>query len=1126
MDEERGAQKNRVVVIVIALLFVFALYAFPFAFTGFVIYSVSEETADGEALIYPNGTWGWNQTGSFVDTQIDGSGVEIINPTNNKLLWDYYFATNYNVSPPAKIEIIADVRITTDPTIELKIRNHSGSSWDYLDTIPVTFPSYTLRHINMTLFDYNLSDYVNSSGYIQILFEDQSRPSGSLSIDYLAINVTVSPLYDLWFNMTNSTGGVLVDGASFNRSDTGLNASALWNASGVNASYVWINGTLTPFPHYDSNDNWTNYTFDFMNMTLFPVAGNVSVRLKAYDDFFQQNWTQEKRYFYLWSNASVGNISINASIYEDNNTIANGSTYLATCHVRDYYSDVSVEGYNVSFYVNDSFIGSALTNSTGWAGYTYTSETSGDYELKCNITADSNLYYYAGPQNSSSTQVYVIVDTDYPYVIDHWFEHMGSVINITNLYSNASVVVNASDDTTSVAWVKVNVTYPGPQYTEWGMTLDYRGLWVFEFDTNLTGRSLNTTQGVNVTFSLNDFGGNINSSNTHNPNKNTLQVTGNMTLNLNEWTSGVAYNRGENLTFSALDINNFTINNVNWSLEILKYNESSNDSFSDNNVTYYNYTINTSDPTGNWSVWVNASKLYNNGSANFTFNVSDVLTIEFLTPSSGSVFQASQELSPTLRVKNIRGTAVSWNMSWLTLSCPAGSVNLTRSGDNYQLNGSDECRALAEKDKSFNLVASAVCPYNNTVTGAVLGLSTANGNGGSPGGGGGTVYIPPCNCTEFFDVDCGIQNCTEAEMYQERVCIPVGCNVSSRCILRSVCTDIRDFNTTTQTEIVSVTQGKNSTAIFDAHNRGNKRLNFIINWTSDCCEIFPKFTDFEIGENEKVTVPIVVHAALMQEPGEYLLNVDFIAITDDGSRVTQQETATIIVNVNELIQNMEVSQDRIKQLEMELDKLETLGLDVSGLNRRLEEAQTAYVTANKSLASDDIQELETNFAMVDDAIIEIESMMFQTRLTGLLYKSWYKLAADLVLLILVLYVLTGVIMPPVTLNRRIRKLEKKLKDTTNTMKETERQWTQRKMDDRAFRDIMEREKSKKLELNTELKRLKEEAKKPMESRISFSGIGSWLSSGPRKLFRRSKKKKPSRAEEVQKMLAERQKKSG
>ncbi len=1150
MVMEDGAPSNRVLVIAVTITLAFVFFFTLMLFTGMAVYWIEENNVAGEALVYPNGTWGWNSTGDFTDTWDNTSNIETITGSNGALGWDYYIIIN---NKPAKIEIFSRLR-SNGESINFYVYNHSSLLWTLINTIPNTI-QYTDVHFILDYPSYNVTEFVNNTGYLQILFNDSQRSVfNTLLIDYLAINVTVSPLDDLGFLLVNETGESVGSGVNVTRAYV-MNASALWNASGVNSSYAWINYTggaggesLFQFPHYDLNDNWTNCSFDFSNYTVFPVAGNVSVRLKAFDGFYQQNWTRETLHFSLWGNASIGNISINQTANDSADTIANGTDVLVRCQVSDDHSNSPVPAYNVSFHAGGSYLGWSLTNSTGWATHSYKDNTQGYgyYNVTCNITDDGQVYYHAGNVASTDLNVTVITDTDNPVMIDHWIE-LGGVnfdrLEYVNLFSNVSIVANITDPTTSVESVDINVTYPdtGGSPYEWQMTKDYRGLWTFNFSTAYGDMSLNSTGGYTFYFRAYDVFGNSNEtvSQFTNITKNSFTVLTNMTINLMQWESNdTTYNRGENLTFSAYDVNGFIMENANWSLLLLKYNSSVNDSYSGEGVAYYNYTLNASAPPGNWTVWVNSSQMGNNGSLMLGFNVSDELTMYFYKPDITSTLysptDADMKNEVKIRVNYSRGGSVNWNLT-INLTCSTcqqtGPFTLIRSGDDYVLN--DYMKPPNSYDTAFSLTANLTYdPRGNTADMKQRSFKTNPEGTSNPPSGGRTsttgVLPPACNCTEYADIGCGAGDCLDSEMYQERVCTPAGCSQESRCIGMPKCTDIKNFNITKDKDTVAIKQGKNGTVVFSVENTGNKDFDLAINLAKECCEIFPRFESFELPQKTQISVPIVIHAPLTEVPGEYVLTVKFTE-----KEFEKMDTVRIVVEENEMLQQLDDLEAQKQELENEIGNLERLGIDVTGLKRSLEELENNIAKARKSISEDDIMELESYFGEASSVFESIEEVLMPVRLQGFLYGSGYKLAAALVLFILMLYMLTQVILPPYTINRRIKGTRKRLEELRKVRSDTMKQYFNRKIDEATRDRIIAQKKAESNTLEVRLKELEKEKETPMESKLSPGALGRWMVAGPRRLIRRKpkasraperKEKMNKRMAEVQRMLIERQKK--
>jgi len=153
---------------------------------------------------------------------------------------------------------------------------------------------------------------------MMLLIEDlnQNPTACSISIDYLAINVTVSPFSDDWLNLSNSTDGVLIAGANLTRNQL-VNVSAHWNASSMSVveGMVLFNNTLDSVGQQQYNisvmgglglaNNYTNATLNLSNTTLFRLGGNYTVRMRGWDSFYQQNTTDYITWFGLVGNANV-----------------------------------------------------------------------------------------------------------------------------------------------------------------------------------------------------------------------------------------------------------------------------------------------------------------------------------------------------------------------------------------------------------------------------------------------------------------------------------------------------------------------------------------------------------------------------------------------------------------------------------------------------------------------------------------------------------------------------------------------------------------------------------------------------------------------------------------------------
>jgi len=135
------------------------------------------------------------------------------------------------------------------------------------------------------------------------------------------------------------------------------------------------------------------------------------------------------------------------------------------CRARDSNTTAPLNSYNISFWVNDTYIMDGVTNSSGWAGINFSIEFGGAFALGCNATSNGALFY-----DSNGNKNYTIIavnDTEAPryynlatsatsYTGSDWEGNaswadntaMGTVLfesNFTGNFSNYSTGLSGSD---------------------------------------------------------------------------------------------------------------------------------------------------------------------------------------------------------------------------------------------------------------------------------------------------------------------------------------------------------------------------------------------------------------------------------------------------------------------------------------------------------------------------------------------------------------------------------------------------------------------------------------------------------------------------------------------------------
>jgi hypothetical protein len=222
--------------------------------------------------------------------------------------------------------------------------------------------------------------------------------------DYSRFDIAVQDIYPPWIydnvygmNQTGVNRGNLILGyAKWN--ETVAEAKAEFNST----TSVLGNWSVDNLPRV-----WTNYT---VTTTSAWVLGVHWFKFYAKDN--EDNWNIALSYlsFEVWGWAEVSSSSLNDS------QIELGEQTLMKCRVT---SDAGsgTQNYNVTFYNSTHYLGSALTNSTGWAEYAYTATSLGYETLRCNITDDAAKYYNAS-YDDNETKTVQVIETEKPKYFD------------------------------------------------------------------------------------------------------------------------------------------------------------------------------------------------------------------------------------------------------------------------------------------------------------------------------------------------------------------------------------------------------------------------------------------------------------------------------------------------------------------------------------------------------------------------------------------------------------------------------------------------------------------------------------------------------------------------------------
>jgi len=248
--------------------------------------------------------------------------------------------------------------------------NSSGwAVWHYTDRSPGTENLTCTISANLTDYD-NLSSPSNAS--LELVTKEYGVPYPT-DVGQSASDIHKLENISFWAYWHDN---FQLDSATLQTEETGtLTNSTL-------SSPITLNGT----------DDWANFTVQYPADSLL---GYQRWRLFGNDTSGNTNQTGFQ-VVYVWGWAAVANHSLSPK------SIIVGNWSVMSCSVIDTATSQGINGYTVSFFNSTGLLGTALTNSTGWASYNFTDDTTGQEAITCNITDAAAIYYNATNQSSAS----------------------------------------------------------------------------------------------------------------------------------------------------------------------------------------------------------------------------------------------------------------------------------------------------------------------------------------------------------------------------------------------------------------------------------------------------------------------------------------------------------------------------------------------------------------------------------------------------------------------------------------------------------------------------------------------------------------------------------------------------
>jgi len=284
-------------------------------------------------------------------------------------------------------------------------KNFTGGAWSGGKITWNTSKGGTLGiNQNMTFYYiFNITSNASKDYSVHFMLNDTMFTREDSSTYHVVLSEDQPPrLYNFIYDVTRDLihrGESLVVYARWNEAIA--QARAEYNST----SATLQNHTITlpvPNPQY-----WTNHT---IAANTSWKLGNHEVKIYAADLNGNLNNTLGYLPFDVWGWSSVPSSALSSY------TITNGSAVSMRCRVTSDNGS-ALNNYNVSFYNSTSRLGSNLTNSTGWARFTFRDYSLGYENIKCNITNNTAIYHHI-TANNYGTQTLRTIETKAPWYVN------------------------------------------------------------------------------------------------------------------------------------------------------------------------------------------------------------------------------------------------------------------------------------------------------------------------------------------------------------------------------------------------------------------------------------------------------------------------------------------------------------------------------------------------------------------------------------------------------------------------------------------------------------------------------------------------------------------------------------
>ena len=1000
----------------------------------------------------------------FVDNFTSNTTTRINKDFNRNESIEYFVKAKDNVEiKNVFIELFYNGNYTND-SLSLQDRYTNYDIWKFTDKLD-ELGIYNITKIYLNDTSGNL-EVINLTDFFEII---ELNLISFLTNESIEINKTQT----LFANISKNASAILKVEAEILKPRNSLETLILnfENETSRNYLYKTTYSNLTRSGNYLVNTSvYLTSGVNLTKKTNFSVHyGNVSIKPSTNHLYLINGTTYNLTSFIFPENGDLINVSGRIEISGSIINLISGETQ------NKSFGNITWEDYNdigleIGWVINATELGNGTISI-------FVNSSFGESDVEdINVTVIEN--------DTESPVIHNI--TDYP---------------LLNLYETQIISINATDNN-AIKNVTIEIIYPNNFSENLSASFTAEGLYKLDFNnTNETGNfsynvfvydlADNPANSTEQKFEVSDMFSSI--IVTHNPyNKgntvdfevNVTNVQGkpvyrfNLTLILDK--------DGENTTL----VNNTITNSGSYQIDVKDEPESNKEA--ENNATYTIYSI--------------VEKNGNIGNSTDNFIVSEEIPTKIISPESQDYFPPSTNIPIEVEVKDKHGNLVSG--AAVTAWCPASNEYKRLEWNSSRGTYYTEAALKSPSQDTFDIVVYSMDYWKNMGK-YLVGLTTKESAGGDETGGGstgttggGTTGLTNCTCTEWEDEGCGLANCSELEIYQSRVCDPAGCSAEMQCVYNPICKPEKDFKISIYPETLELNQGETKKSSIKIENIGETELNLIISSEKECCDL--NYTEtLKLEKKETKAVPISVHTKLSQKIGEYLIKFKVA-----GAEIEKEENLKIVVKESQYISYLSLIKEKLPKLKEEIKNHKTAGVDVASLEKEIQQIEILIGEANLSIASDDMDNLNKQTDEIKLKISYIESKLLSLKIEKFLLENKWNLIFTAIIILLITYLVTRVFYPYLKTSKEIKILRDKEQELINSRKETERKYFLRKMDEKAFRDILTRTQQKIFELNGEIKRRKDYKESIIKEKLAPVAFLIWVKSLPVSIFKHFKTPKP------------------